>query len=313
MLPQIAETHTGMVFLVGSPGLQGEEAGRHRLPRLLHLEQPRAGLRPRGGAQPPAGARQLSRTSPISTPPGAAPLNRSSSCVATPTSCRLATMVRRGEPVEDAPDGGRAAILAVSTPRPHRGPRGRRRGPGRRDHRTLAGEPRRAHALRRWRGARPGSARSSPKSAGWQSVSSPGAPCCSPAASRERKIVDGHADLLADDIFCLPDGPALLDCLEFDDRLRYVDVIDDAAFLAMDLEFLGRPDLADALPAQLHPAGRGRRAGRRCAHFYIAYRAVVRAKVDCVRHTQGHAECGRRRAASPRHRRATTCAPARSG
>ena len=34
----------------------------------------------------------------------------------------------------------------------------------------------------------------------------------------DRRIVDGHADLLADDIFCLPDGPVVLDCLEFDDR-----------------------------------------------------------------------------------------------
>lgn len=105
----------------------------------------------------------------------------------------------------------------------------------------------------------------------------------------EHKIVDGHADLLADDIFCLDDGPALLDCLEFDDRLRYVDVIDDVAFLAMDLEYLGRAELGqffadeysrladDDAPASLR-------------HFYIAYRAVVRAKVDCVRHTQGHPE-----------------------
>ena len=61
----------------------------------------------------------------------------------------------------------------------------------------------------------------------------------------DRRIVDGHGDLLADDIFCTDSGPVLLDCLEFDDRLRYVDVIDDAAFLAMDLDFLGRPDLAD--------------------------------------------------------------------
>lgn len=103
------------------------------------------------------------------------------------------------------------------------------------------------------------------------------------------RIVDGHADLLADDIFCLPAGPALLDCLEFDDHLRYVDVVDDAAFLAMDLEYLGRPDLAvfffdryltlaqDDAPESLR-------------HFFIAYRAVVRAKVDCVRYNQGHSE-----------------------
>ncbi len=51
---------------------------------------------------------------------------------------------------------------------------------------------------------------------------------------RDRRIVDGHGDLLADDIFCLPEGPEILDCLEFDDNLRYVDTIDDAAFLAMD-------------------------------------------------------------------------------
>jgi aminoglycoside phosphotransferase family enzyme len=58
----------------------------------------------------------------------------------------------------------------------------------------------------------------------------------------ESRIVDGHADFVADDIFCLPDGPVLLDCLEFDDHLRYIDRIADAVFLAMDLEFLGRND-----------------------------------------------------------------------
>ena len=47
---------------------------------------------------------------------------------------------------------------------------------------------------------------------------------------------DGHGDLLADDIFCLPDGPRVLDCLAFDDALRLGDVLLDAAFLAMDLE-----------------------------------------------------------------------------
>ena len=65
------------------------------------------------------------------------------------------------------------------------------------------------------------------------------------ARIEDRRIVDGHGDLLADDIFCLPGGVEILDCLEFDDELRYVDAIDDAAFLAMDLEFLGAKDLAD--------------------------------------------------------------------
>ena len=105
----------------------------------------------------------------------------------------------------------------------------------------------------------------------------------------ERRIVDGHADLLADDIFCMPEGPALLDCLEFDDLLRYVDVADDVAFLAMDLEFLGRPDLAEVFTARYAEVS-GDDSPVALRHFYIAYRAGVRAKVDCVRVTQGHPE-----------------------
>ena len=102
-------------------------------------------------------------------------------------------------------------------------------------------------------------------------------------------IVDGHADLLADDIFLVDGEPALLDCLEFDDELRYVDGIDDAAFLAMDLEFLGREDLADYF-LERYVAYSADTAPSSLRDFYIAYRAVVRAKVDCVRLSQGKAE-----------------------
>jgi aminoglycoside phosphotransferase family enzyme/predicted kinase len=101
------------------------------------------------------------------------------------------------------------------------------------------------------------------------------------------RIVDGHGDLLADDIFCLPEGPAILDCLEFDDRLRYVDSIDDAAFLAMDLEFLGRRDLAESF-LDNYSRMTADPAPQSLKDFYIAYRALVRAKVDCVRFAQGH-------------------------
>ena len=102
----------------------------------------------------------------------------------------------------------------------------------------------------------------------------------------DRRAVEGHGDLLADDVFCLDDGPRPLDCLEFDARLRYVDGLDDAAFLAMDLERLGATgpgedflawyaDLAgDPAPPALH-------------HHYVAYRAFVRCKVACLRHAQG--------------------------
>lgn len=103
----------------------------------------------------------------------------------------------------------------------------------------------------------------------------------------DRCIVDGHGDLLADDIFCAAGEPALLDCLEFDDKLRYLDRIDDAAFLAMDLEFLGRADFGDYfLERYAHHSGDTGPSSLR--DFYIAYRAVVRAKVDCLRVSQGN-------------------------
>ncbi|OBK29178.1 hypothetical protein A5634_18765 [Mycobacterium asiaticum] len=100
------------------------------------------------------------------------------------------------------------------------------------------------------------------------------------------RIVDGHGDLLADDIFYVDAVPAVLDCLEFDDELRYLDCIDDAAFLAMDLEFLGRQDLGEYF-IERYTAMTGDSAPRSLWDFYIAYRAVVRAKVECVRFLQG--------------------------
>jgi uncharacterized protein len=102
------------------------------------------------------------------------------------------------------------------------------------------------------------------------------------------KIVDGHGDLLADDIFCLDRGPAILDCLEFSDELRYCDGLCDIASLAMECERLGHAELgeyllreyatytADTFPASL-------------VDHYIAYRAVVRCEVACLRHAQGAA------------------------
>ncbi|WP_242453766.1 AAA family ATPase [Mycolicibacterium sp. P9-64] len=101
------------------------------------------------------------------------------------------------------------------------------------------------------------------------------------------RIVDGHGDLIADDIFCQPGGPVLLDCLEFDDQLRYVDGLDDAAFLAMDLEFLGRRELGEFFIEEYRRFAQDL-APISLVHFYIAYRAIVRAKVDCIRVGQGH-------------------------
>jgi aminoglycoside phosphotransferase family enzyme/predicted kinase len=98
---------------------------------------------------------------------------------------------------------------------------------------------------------------------------------------------DGHGDLLANDIFCLDDGPRILDCLAFSTKLRKGDVLADVAFLVMDLERQAGPRSAQQFlrwyqefSNEHHPAS--------LAHFYVAYRALVRAKVAALRHGQSH-------------------------
>ncbi|MFF1442786.1 AAA family ATPase [Streptomyces sp. NPDC058295] len=103
---------------------------------------------------------------------------------------------------------------------------------------------------------------------------------------QQRRVVDGHGDLLADDVFCLDDGPRVLDCLEFDDHLRYVDGLDDAAFLAMDLEQLGAPAEAGYFLARYSEYS-GDPAPPSLWHHYVAYRAFVRAKVSLIQARQG--------------------------
>ena len=102
---------------------------------------------------------------------------------------------------------------------------------------------------------------------------------------------DGHGDLLAEDVFCLDDGPRVLDCLDFDERLRVGDVLADMAFLAMDLERLGRADLGWRL-LELHREMTGDSWPSSLAHHHVAYRAQVRALVSCVRGAQGDATAG---------------------
>ena len=74
----------------------------------------------------------------------------------------------------------------------------------------------------------------------------------------------------------------LFDCLEFNDNLRWIDVMSEAAFLVMDLDDRGRSDLARrALNAYLEHTGDY--AGLAVFRFYQVYRALVRAKVACIR------------------------------
>jgi aminoglycoside phosphotransferase family enzyme/predicted kinase len=96
------------------------------------------------------------------------------------------------------------------------------------------------------------------------------------------RIVDGHGDLLADDVFLFDDGPRILDCLEFDDELRFGDVLADVAFLAMDLVRLGAGAAASRFLAAYRELS-GETGPASLEHHYVALRAHIRAKVACLR------------------------------
>jgi aminoglycoside phosphotransferase family enzyme/predicted kinase len=95
-------------------------------------------------------------------------------------------------------------------------------------------------------------------------------------------VRDVHGDLRAEHIVVEPGRLTLIDCVEFDDRMRRIDVAADLAFLTMDLKRLGAPALADAVE-RAYAARTGDRHLGELLPFYECYRAWVRAKVTGLR------------------------------
>src|SRR5439155_1601894 len=77
---------------------------------------------------------------------------------------------------------------------------------------------------------------------------------------------------------CVTDGICIFDCIEFNDRFRCCDVASEVAFLAMDLDSLGRPDLGYYF-AERYQAHASDAHLFRLLPFYRCYRAYVRGKV----------------------------------
>jgi aminoglycoside phosphotransferase family enzyme/predicted kinase len=105
-------------------------------------------------------------------------------------------------------------------------------------------------------------------------------------ARRNRgQVRECHGDLHTRNVVRLGGRLVPFDAIDFAPRLRWIDVAADAAFLAMDLERLGRDDLAHAfLDAWL--AADGDYDAATGMGWLVAYRALVRAKVDALRATQ---------------------------
>ncbi|HID31313.1 MAG TPA: hypothetical protein EYP19_15120, partial [Desulfobacterales bacterium] len=60
------------------------------------------------------------------------------------------------------------------------------------------------------------------------------------------KIRDCHGDLRSGHVY-FTDGIQIIDCIEFNERFRYGDITSDLAFLAMDLDYEGYPQIAHSL------------------------------------------------------------------
>ena len=95
-----------------------------------------------------------------------------------------------------------------------------------------------------------------------------------------KKIRDCHGDLHMEHI-CLTDPIIIFDCIEFNERFRYIDVLSEISFLLMDIEYHNGKEFAEVLlysylknsdeevSQEIHDL----------ITFYKIYRAYVRGKV----------------------------------
>lgn len=101
--------------------------------------------------------------------------------------------------------------------------------------------------------------------------------------SRERSgcVRECHGDLHAGNIVLLRHRLVPFDCLVLDPKMRWIDVINDIAFLIMDLVSWRRADLAFALFSRYLEIT-GDYEGVRLLRFYAVHRALVRATIDSL-------------------------------
>jgi aminoglycoside phosphotransferase family enzyme/predicted kinase len=98
----------------------------------------------------------------------------------------------------------------------------------------------------------------------------------------EEHIREGHGDLRLEHVY-LPATrgqrrPTIIDCIEFNERFRCGDAAAEIAFLSMELEAAGRPDLAAGFVARFAEASDDFGLYG-VLDFYLSYRAWVRGKV----------------------------------
>jgi predicted kinase len=91
-------------------------------------------------------------------------------------------------------------------------------------------------------------------------------------------VKDGHGDLRMEHIYIEGDKISLIDCIEFNNRFRINDVMNEAGFLSMELDYSKHIDLSDAFLRGFFTVYNDDDS-HKLLNFYRCYRAVVRAKV----------------------------------
>jgi len=118
------------------------------------------------------------------------------------------------------------------------------------------------------------------------------------AAGRVREC---HGDLHLGNVVLVAGEATPFDCIEFNDALRWIDVMNEIAFTAMDLADHAHEDLAHRF-VDAYLAASGDYGGLAVLPFYLVYRAMVRAKIACLRaHQPGLDLHGRTRADAQSH------------
>jgi aminoglycoside phosphotransferase family enzyme/predicted kinase len=102
----------------------------------------------------------------------------------------------------------------------------------------------------------------------------------------EGHILNCHGDLRLEHVHLTPERVCIYDCIEFNERFRHIDVANDVAFLAMDLDSEGRPDLSRAFVRRIAQSLDDPDL-LRLVPFYKSYRAYVRGKVQSMRAAEG--------------------------
>ncbi|ADO45211.1 conserved hypothetical protein [Hydrogenobacter thermophilus TK-6] len=96
---------------------------------------------------------------------------------------------------------------------------------------------------------------------------------------KEGRIRDGHGDLRLEHVAFLEEGICIFDCIEFNERFRCGDVINDMCFLSMELDFYGKSELSRAYEDEYKSFSMDEDFDI-FLPFFKCYRAYVRGKVN---------------------------------